>query len=98
MQRSLTATDVIFLSLQSAVFCVQCELLSENNTPQCLGCGSGAVLSLSRVFGGSVRAEPPASLIPDAELVWLPGLPVLCHPLHWVVRRQQVSHQLRHSN
>jgi GAF domain-containing protein len=68
MQRSLAATDVSFLSLQSAIFCVQCELLSENNTPQCLACGSGAVLSLSRVLGGSLRGQQTAHLIADAEL------------------------------
>src|ERR1700682_3168989 len=68
MQRSLTATDVNFLSLQSAIFCVQCELLSENNTPQCLACGSGAVLSLSRVLGVSLRGQQTAHLIADAEL------------------------------
>jgi GAF domain-containing protein len=54
--------------LQAAVFCVQCELLSENNTPQCLACGSGAVLSLSRVLGGSLRGQQTAHLIADAEL------------------------------
>jgi GAF domain-containing protein len=68
MQRSLTAIDVNFLSLQSAVFCVQCELLSPNNTPRCLACGSGAVLSLSRVLGGSLRGQQTAHLIADAEL------------------------------
>src|SRR5258707_7376656 len=68
MQRSLMATDVNFLSLQSAIFCAQCELLSENNTPRCRACGSGAVLSLSRVLGGSLRGQPTAHLIVDAEL------------------------------
>jgi GAF domain-containing protein len=68
MQRSLTATDVNFVSLRAAVFCVQCELLSENNTPRCLACGSGAVLSLSRVLGGSLRGQQTAHLIADAEL------------------------------
>src|SRR5271167_533025 len=68
MQRSLTAIDVNFVSLQAAVFCVQCELLSENNTPRCLACGSGAVLSLSRVLGGSLRGQQTAHLIADAEL------------------------------
>ena len=66
--RSLKATDVNFLALQSAVFCVQCELLSENNTPRCLACGSRAVLSLSRVLGGSLRGQQTAHLIADAEL------------------------------
>ncbi|MGA7295293.1 MAG: GAF domain-containing protein [Terriglobales bacterium] len=67
MHRSLAAADVNFVSLQSAVFCVQCELLSENNTPRCLACGSGAVLSLSRVLGGSLRGQQTAHLIADAE-------------------------------
>jgi GAF domain-containing protein len=68
MQRALTASDVNFLALQSAVFCVQCELLSANNTPRCLACGSGAVLSLSRVLGGSLQGQQTAHLIADAEL------------------------------
>jgi GAF domain-containing protein len=68
IQRSLTAADVNFASLQTAVFCVQCELLSDNNTTRCLACGSAAVLSLSRVLGGSLRGQPTAHLIADAEL------------------------------
>jgi GAF domain-containing protein len=68
MQRSLTAADVGFASLQTALFCVQCEMLSDNNTPQCLACGSAAVLSLSRVLGGSLRGQQTARLIADAEL------------------------------
>ncbi len=68
MQGLLKAADVNFISLQSAVFCVQCELLSENNTPRCLACGSGAVLSLSRVLGGSLRGQQTTHLIADAEL------------------------------
>src|ERR1700679_2233606 len=68
MQRSMTTADVNFVSLQTAVFCVQCELLSDNNTPRCLACGSGAVLSLSRVLGGSLRGQQTAHLIADAEL------------------------------
>jgi putative methionine-R-sulfoxide reductase with GAF domain len=65
---SLAASDVSFVSLQLAVFCVQCELISENNTPRCLACGSGAVLSLSRVLGGSMRGQQTAHVIADAEL------------------------------
>jgi putative methionine-R-sulfoxide reductase with GAF domain len=68
MQRSMTVADANFVSLQSAVFCVQCEMLSDNNTPRCLACGSAAVLSLSRVLGGSLRGQQTAHLIADAEL------------------------------
>ena len=60
--------DAHFLGLQTAVFCVACELISENNTPRCLACGSLAVISLSRVLGGSLRRQQTAHLIADAEL------------------------------
>ena len=60
--------DVNFVSLQSALFCVQCELISDNNTPRCLACGSLAVLNLSRLLGGSLRGQQTAHLIADAEL------------------------------
>ena len=68
MTGSFAAADVNFLPLQLAVFCVECELLSRNNTPRCLACGSRAILSLSRVLGGSLRGQPTAHLIADAEL------------------------------
>jgi len=64
--RSLS--DVNFVRLQTAVMCVQCELISENATPCCLACGSKAVLSLPRVLGGSLAHQPNARLIRDAEL------------------------------
>lgn len=59
---------VNFLPLQTTIFCVQCELLSENSTSACLACGSQAVMSLSRILGGSLRRQPGASLIADSEL------------------------------
>ena len=65
---SLTAREASFLSLQAAVFCAECELISENNTPRCLACGSQALLSLSRVLGGSLKGQQTAHLIADAEL------------------------------
>jgi GAF domain-containing protein len=68
MLGSLSAKDVHFLSLPTAVFCVQCELISSNNTPRCLSCGSKAVLSLSRILGGSLQSQQTAHVIADAEL------------------------------
>lgn len=63
-----TPAEVSFLSLQSAIFCAECELISQNNTPYCLACGSRALLSLSRVLGGSLRGQNTARVIADAEL------------------------------
>src|SRR6266487_706650 len=64
----LAARNVNFVSLRSAIFCVQCELISENSTPYCLACGSQALLSLSRVLGGSLRNQQTAHVIADSEL------------------------------
>jgi GAF domain-containing protein len=68
MKEKLTGQDIHFLTLPTAVFCVECELISKNNTPYCMACGSRAVLSLSRVLGGSLGGEQTAHLIADAEL------------------------------
>jgi len=63
-----TFKDVNFLPLQSATFCIQCELISSNSRPYCLACGNSSLLSLSRVLGGSLRNVQTAHLITDSEL------------------------------
>jgi hypothetical protein len=63
-----TARHANFLSLQTSVFCAECEMISENTTNFCLACGSQALLSLSRVLGGSLRGQQTAQVIADAEL------------------------------
>ena len=68
MKDRLSGQHIHFLSLQTSVFCVECELISENNTTRCFCCGSQSVLSLSRVLGGSLRGQQVAHLIEDAEL------------------------------
>ena len=68
MSARLPGPQIHFLSLQTAIFCVQCELIISNNTPSCLACGSSAVLGLSRILGGSLRHQPAARLIEDDEL------------------------------
>jgi GAF domain-containing protein len=60
--------ELSFLRLQSAVFCAECELIHENNTSNCLACGSTALLSVSRVFGGSLGQQPRATLLQDAAM------------------------------
>jgi len=68
MAEKLTGQDISFISLPTAVFCVECELISKNNTPYCMACGSRALLSLSRLLGGSLRGQQRAHLIEDVEL------------------------------
>jgi len=64
----MQARGTHFVGLQTAVFCVACELISENHTPSCLACGSKALIGLSRLLGGSLRGQQTAHLIADAEL------------------------------
>ena len=68
MSSRISPSQVHFLSLSTAIFCVQCELISANTTPCCLACGSKAVLGLSRLLGGSLRGQASARLIEDDEL------------------------------
>lgn len=63
-----TFRDVSFVPLQSATFCIQCEVISANSKPYCLACGSRALIGLSRVLGGSLLHQQTAHLITDAEL------------------------------
>jgi len=60
--------DVPFVPLQSATFCVQCELISASSRTYCLACGSNALVGLSRVLGGTLRNQQTAHLITDTEL------------------------------
>ena len=63
-----TFKDTNFVPLQSATFCIQCELITTNSRPYCLACGNTSLLSLSRVLGGSLRNRQTAHLITDSEL------------------------------
>ena len=63
-----TFKDTNFVPLQSATFCIQCELITTNRKPYCLACGNTSLLSLSRVLGGSLRNQQTAHLITDSEL------------------------------
>jgi GAF domain-containing protein len=68
MSARISPSQVHFLSLPTAIFCAQCELISANTTPHCLACGSKAVLGLSRLLGGSLGRQASARLIEDDEL------------------------------
>src|ERR1700734_3666794 len=63
-----TFKDVHFVPLQTATFCIQCELITTNSRPYCLACGNTSLLNLSRVLGGTLRNQQTAHLITDSEL------------------------------
>jgi putative methionine-R-sulfoxide reductase with GAF domain len=90
--------DVNFVPLQSATFCVQCELISTGTTPYCLACGNNSLLSLSRVLGGSLLHQQTAHLITDCELDSLVRDLLRTVPDPWILNRDVLSvadHQTR---
>jgi putative methionine-R-sulfoxide reductase with GAF domain len=98
--------DVNFVPLQSAAFCVQCELISNNSRPDCPACGSHALLGLSRVLGGSMSNQQTTHLITDLELNNLvrdllrtvPDTEVLGMPDHYHMPSLALRNQLRVAN
>jgi len=64
----IRAAEASFVPLREGVFCAQCELISANNSPYCLQCGSRALLSLPRILGGSLLHQNTARLITDSEV------------------------------
>lgn len=93
----LSARDVTFLKLQPAVLCVECELISYNNTDHCLACGSRAVMSLSRVLGGSLKPAEAAAPVEAEDLqraiatVLLPSAPPASVPQPAYVREAAMA-------
>ncbi len=57
--------DLQFLTLQSAVLCVDCEVITESHDGQCRICGGRALLSLARVLGGPIGPERAVLLDPE---------------------------------
>jgi hypothetical protein len=40
--------------LGTAVFCLDCEAISNSRSDECLACGSRSLVSLARILGGSL--------------------------------------------
>lgn len=68
MSARISPSHLHFLSLPTAIFCVQCELISASTRNCCSACGSKAILGLSRLLGGSLQGQALAHLIEDDEL------------------------------
>lgn len=73
-----SATSLNSLHLLQAVFCANCEVISDSPGDTCAVCGSPSLLSLSRVLGGSLGDQRTA-LVDAASL--RPVLLVSHHPV-----------------
>ncbi len=54
--------------LQNAVLCTNCELISEANNGHCVACDSEALLSLSRILGGSLESKAQLGLTTSTQV------------------------------
>ena len=45
------------ISLQNAVLCADCDVVSDSPHDQCLVCGSRSLLNISRLLGGMMPSE-----------------------------------------
>lgn len=45
------------VSMRNAVFCVDCEMVSDSPYEVCMGCGSRSLVSLCRLLGGSLLGQ-----------------------------------------
>lgn len=48
---------VNLITLQNAVLCANCDVISESRNGHCIACGSPSLVSLSRVLGRPRAAE-----------------------------------------
>jgi hypothetical protein len=44
--------------LNAAVFCLDCEVISNSRGDECTACHSHSLLNLGRILGGSLREQP----------------------------------------
>jgi hypothetical protein len=55
------------LTLETAVLCADCEVISDSAGEVCCACGSRSLLSLGRVLGGTLGSERARIVEEDPE-------------------------------
>lgn len=56
--------ELNFVSLETAVLCADCEIITDSHGGRCRVCDGSALLSLSRVLGGPLGTERAVLLDP----------------------------------
>jgi hypothetical protein len=67
--KTTSRPTVNLVPLLHAVLCADCELISEGTNGHCVACGSQAVISISKVLGGTAAKTPPEPprLAPESD-------------------------------
>ena len=57
------------ISLQNAVLCADCDVVSDSPHDTCMVCGSHSLFNIARVFGGKLPTERASLMVePSAEV------------------------------
>ena len=75
------------VSLQNAVLCAECDVVSDSPNDACLVCGSRSLFNIARMFGGNLPKER-ASLIAKRSAEVPRGEVVFVFPKPHRVRRK----------
>src|ERR1700690_4083823 len=67
------------ISLQNAVLCAECDVVSDSPHDHCLVCGSRSLFGISRLLGGMLPRERATVIDTASRLSTLPW-PVLTFP------------------
>jgi hypothetical protein len=62
-----TWPTINLVPLLQAVLCADCELISEGSNGHCVACGSQAVISVSKILGGTASEPPRLASCPGAR-------------------------------
>ena len=54
---AIEKSDINAVGLRNAVLCADCEVISDSPHDTCRVCGSRSLLSMSRVFGGTLPVQ-----------------------------------------
>jgi hypothetical protein len=62
------------ISLQNAVLCADCDVVSDSPHDHCLVCGSRSLFNISRLLGGMLPSQRAGLVDPASRLFGLPKL------------------------
>jgi hypothetical protein len=62
------------ISLQNAVLCADCDVVSDSPHDHCLVCGSRSLFNISRLLGGMLPSQRARLVDPASRLFGLPKL------------------------
>jgi hypothetical protein len=62
------------ISLQNAVLCADCDVVSDSPNDHCLVCGSRSLFNISRLLGGMLPSQRAILIDPASGPITLPTL------------------------